>query len=201
MRVESGMRCNIFSAQFGLCSKVLLIASVLVPLAERPVLGQSSSGNPGHPSVVPANQSGATGNQSLPVNPLTGVGSASAANWRPRTLSRVRTPSRRLSLSSDLSRPCQAAIAIGSRSSCATVPTAPPCARTRTRSVRCTRASRAGCSTCCILGQGSRASSRMTPTRRVARSVWATSRPRRRAGDENADAGRERTRGDNGVLR
>jgi len=62
-----------------------LIASVLVPLAERPVLGQSSKDNPGDPSAVPANQPGATGNQPLPVNPLTGLGTASAANWHPLT--------------------------------------------------------------------------------------------------------------------
>jgi hypothetical protein len=77
---------------------VFLIATVLVPLVGRPVLGQSSSGNPGaqgpaapnasragDPSVVPANPPAANANQPLAVNPLTGLGSASAANWRPLT--------------------------------------------------------------------------------------------------------------------
>jgi hypothetical protein len=71
---------------------------MLVPLVEHPVLGQSSAGGippsqgtgpnasrAADPSIVPANPPGATGNQPLNVNPITGLGTASAANYHPLT--------------------------------------------------------------------------------------------------------------------
>jgi hypothetical protein len=79
------------SAGIRLCSGVFLIAGL--------VLGQSSTGaDPGaqspsnpsasraaDPSAVPANQPAANTNQPLAVNPLTGLGTASAANYHPLT--------------------------------------------------------------------------------------------------------------------
>jgi hypothetical protein len=67
---------------------VSLIATLLVPLIQHPALGQSSNpgaSRAGDPSAAPANPQAANANQPLAVNPLTGVGTASAANYHPLT--------------------------------------------------------------------------------------------------------------------
>ena len=102
------MVSGIVAGRIGLCSKVLLITSMLWLIAERPVLGQSSDGSPttppgaaggkGAPGSASTNPSGATlpaiappttpaGNQNQPlgVNPLTGLTSVSALDYHPLT--------------------------------------------------------------------------------------------------------------------
>jgi hypothetical protein len=63
------------------CSKVLLMAGMLA-ISARPVLGQTSNDPGGNGPAVPA---AAGNNQPINVNPLTGLSSASAANYHPLT--------------------------------------------------------------------------------------------------------------------
>ena len=64
------MATSIASGKVRLRSNALLIAGILGLITGRPLLGQSSAGNP---------------NQPLNVNPLTGLTSVSATNYRPLT--------------------------------------------------------------------------------------------------------------------
>lgn len=95
------MHSAIVSVRIWLCSAIFLFAGMLLPVVERPVFGQSSnpvaapaaSQPPGganasraaDPSGGPANPPAANGTQPFNVNPITGLSSASAANYRPLT--------------------------------------------------------------------------------------------------------------------
>lgn len=101
------MTSRIVSGRIGLGFQVLLMAGILGLIAERPVFGQSSdsnsTGQPGaaglngaqrsagtdppggaKPAIAPPNTA-ANQNQPLAVNPLTGLTTASAANYKPLT--------------------------------------------------------------------------------------------------------------------
>lgn len=65
------------------CLRVFATACMLVPVVARPVLAQTADGSGNSVPVNPAPAN--SNNQPLAVNPITGLGTASAANYQPLT--------------------------------------------------------------------------------------------------------------------